>query len=237
MRLTERVYYYPWNGKGNNCNTYLFRGPEVVLIDPGHISNESGVNCYENLVHLLKLDGIGVLDIDYIFCTHCHPDHCEAVLALKKEKDIPTVMHPEEEPHRRLILNFSDYYERLMGKKLILPAIDIYQEEGLFELGGETIQLLHTPGHSPGSLSFYFPLEKALVTGDLIFKGNIGRTDAPGGSLQRLRDSMFMLSARTGAEWLLPGHGEIVTGKKAVEDNFALIEKMFFPSDSMPQQS
>lgn len=228
MKLTEKIYYYPWQGQGNNCNTYLFAGQKNVLIDPGHIKTEFGEHCLTTLEKSLEADGFSFEDLDLILCTHGHPDHCEGVSVLKERKDIPTAMHREEESHMQ---HLARLFERMTGKRPALPDIDIYLDEGSLDLGKENpdaIQVLTTAGHSPGSLSFFFPTEKALITGDAVFQGSIGRTDFPGGDLQTLGQSVRKLAALHGVELLLPGHMGIVRGEEAVQRNFALIQRMFF---------
>jgi glyoxylase-like metal-dependent hydrolase (beta-lactamase superfamily II) len=109
--------------------------------------------------------------------------------------------------------------------------VDLFLQEGELELGAtgeDKIQVIHTPGHSPGSVSFYFPADRALVTGDAVFNGSIGRTDFPGGSLKTLGESISKLSAIKDVEWLLPGHMGPVKGQAAIERNYMLINRMFF---------
>lgn len=227
MQLIEKIFYYPWQGRGNNCNSYLYAGEKVVLIDPGHIRNESGANCLNMLAKAMSLDGFSMEDIDLILCTHGHPDHCEAVTVIKRHKQTYLAMHKDEEPHMEMLARF---FLQMTGKKPELPHIDIYLQEGDLELGKEKkdiIRILKTPGHSPGSLSFYFPLEKALITGDAVFRGSIGRTDFPGGSTEALGKSVEKLSLLD-VELLLPGHMQIIQGCEMVQRNFEMIKRIFF---------
>jgi hydroxyacylglutathione hydrolase len=228
MQLTEKVFSYPWGGMGNNANTYLYAGEKVILIDPGHIQNEFRENCLELLLSELNKDGFPLEKIDMIFCTHSHADHSEAAATIQKKKEIKIAMHKDEEPHMEQMGNFI---ERMMGQRFASPKIDIYLQEGNLEIGNgkkDIIQVFHTPGHSPGSLSFYFPEEKALVTGDAVFSGSIGRTDFPDGSFEKLGDSVRKLSAIEGVEWLLPGHMQIVKGAENIANNYRMITRMFF---------
>ncbi|RJX23256.1 MAG: MBL fold metallo-hydrolase [Dethiobacter sp.] len=228
MQLTERVFGYPWRGRGNNCNSYLYAGEKVILIDPGHIQNEFRENCLEVLLQALAKDGFTLENIDLMLCTHSHPDHCEAAVAIKEKKPVNLAMHKDEEPHMELLARF---FEQMTAKRPALPRIDLFLQEGELELGAageDKIQVLHTPGHSPGSLSFYFPRDKALVTGDAVFNGSIGRTDFPDGSLETLGESVRKLSAVKEVEWLLPGHMQPVKGQAAIENNYRLITHMFF---------
>lgn len=228
MQLTERIFFYPWRGRGNNCNTYLYAGEKVLLIDPGHLQTEFGENCLEMLLQALARDGFTLEKIDLILCTHGHPDHCEAAAGIKEQRLINLAMHRDDEAHMELMARFL---EQMIGKRTALPRIDIFLQEGELELGAtgnDKIRVLHTPGHSPGSVSFYFPRDKALITGDVVFNGSIGRTDFPGGSLETLGESVRKLAAIRDVQWLLPGHMQPVKGQAAVENNYRLITRMFF---------
>jgi len=87
--------------------------------------------------------------------------------------------------------------------------------------------IFHTPGHSPGSVSLFWPEQKVLFTGDLIFKEGIGRTDLPGGDSTLLKKSIKRRSDLE-IEWLLSGHGDIISGRKEVKTNFEHIEHFWF---------
>jgi glyoxylase-like metal-dependent hydrolase (beta-lactamase superfamily II) len=89
-------------------------------------------------------------------------------------------------------------------------------------------QVIQTPGHSPGSICLYWSDRKVLFTGDVVFDQGIGRTDLPGGNGRALKESIKSIS-RLDVEYLLPGHGEIVSGREAVKANFTDIERMWFP--------
>ena len=108
----------------------------------------------------------------------------------------------------------------------------LYLKEGDLELGERKlkIQVLLTPGHSPGSISLYVPEKKLLITGDVVFYGSVGRTDFPGGNTQQLRESIERLSLLD-TYYIIPGHstemGCIVEGKKNIEQNFQAI-KLYF---------
>lgn len=82
--------------------------------------------------------------------------------------------------------------------------------------------MIPTPGHSPGSICLYYEKEKALISGDTLFYLGVGRTDLPGGDTASLAQSLERL-ARLDIEYLVPGHGEMLKGRKAVEKNFQLI--------------
>jgi glyoxylase-like metal-dependent hydrolase (beta-lactamase superfamily II) len=119
--------------------------------------------------------------------------------------------------------------EIAMAFDLELDAIlpDLLLTEGDLSVGELEFQVIHTPGHSPGSVVLYWPQEKALFSGDLIFRGGVGRTDLPGGNGSALKESIKRLTELE-IEWILPGHGDIVSGAAEVKANFNHIEQVFF---------
>jgi len=111
------------------------------------------------------------------------------------------------------------------GSNTIEP--DFFLKEGDISINNIDLKIFHTPGHSPGSISLYLPDQKLLFSGDLIFKGGIGRADLPGGDGSLLKESIKRLSELE-IEWLLPGHGDIISGAKDVKENFAYLHQMWF---------
>jgi glyoxylase-like metal-dependent hydrolase (beta-lactamase superfamily II) len=218
MKLERDLYAYLWQSAyENNCNTYLIRGEVTVLIDPGHSRH------IPNLFRQMEEDGISGEGIDLIIVTHSHPDHVEGLEAFK-DRRIKIAMNQEEA--RYLQENGKLLFE-MMGKPVPEFRVDFYLKEGELDLGKSTFHIYQTPGHSPGSLSIYWPERKALFTGDLVFNGGIGRTDFQGGNSKAIKDSIERMS-RLDTELLLPGHGEMVAGKERVLQNFELIRQSFF---------
>ena len=241
-KLFDSLFCYTWQGRGNNANTYLFvnvlRGDRPhVIIDPGFVSNELGESCFESIASTMRRDGFEVEDIGLIINTHTHPDHCQATEAIverslgKESKgrvsQALTALSKEEEEYYRTV---GERMFGMFGMKVAKLDPFIYLTEGDLSLGVDdkrvNLQILLTPGHSPGSISIYWPDKKVLLTGDLIFYGGIGRTDFPGGSIATLKQSIEKLSALE-VEYLLPGHsteyGSIVEGKDQVERNFSAV--------------
>ena len=110
-----------------------------------------------------------------------------------------------------------------------LPVVmsDFFLDEGELKVGDIALEVFHTPGHTPGSVTLYLKETGALFTGDLIFKEGLGRTDLPGGDGEQTKDSIRRIDS-LGAEWLLSGHGDIVAGAAMVKENFERIEKLLF---------
>lgn len=219
MKLTQGLYAYPWNDPSrNNANSYLIRTGQMVLVDPGHL---------EFLGHLfqgMRLDGIHEDSIQGIIATHAHPDHLEGMQAFA-QRPVWTAMGLREEGFMREV--GGDFY-RMMGVSPPTLRLDFFLKEGDLLLGGERFQILETPGHSPGSICIYWPSQRALFTGDVVFEMGVGRTDFPGGDGRALTQSIERLASLE-VELLLPGHGNPVVGRKRVERNFELVRQMYYP--------
>jgi len=218
MKLEKDLYAYLWqNPYENNCNTYVIKGDKTVLIDPGHSRH------VERLFHQMEEDGISSEKVDVILITHSHPDHFEGLEAFL-DKPVKITMSREEE---RYLLESGKLLFEMMKQPLPKYRIDFYLREGELHLGKEIFNIYSTPGHSPGSLSIYWPERKVLFTGDVIFYGGIGRTDFLEGNSKLLMESIERLS-HLDTEILLPGHGEMVMGRDLVLQNFEFIRQNFY---------
>jgi hydroxyacylglutathione hydrolase len=218
MKIFDNLHAFIWQSMtSNNCNTYLIDGPTRVLIDPGH------KNLFTRVEQDLKQLGLTVGDIDLVICTHAHPDHIEAVQLFK---DIPTLftLHRDEWQWAATI---GKQMSAAFGIDMDALQPDFFLKEGNLSLNGLTLEIIHTPGHSPGSATLYWPSQKALFTGDLIFKEGVGRTDLPGGNGSVLKESIKRL-AQLDVAWMLPGHGDIISGVEAVRENFDQVEQFYF---------
>ena len=218
MEITPNLHAFVWESMTtNNCNTYFINGPTRVLIDPGHS------RLFGHVELGLKQLGLTIDAIDLVICTHAHPDHIEGVQLFR---DSPALFSLHEEEWR-----WAGTIGKQMGAALgmDMEALkpDFFLKEGDLQLNGLSLQIIHTPGHSPGSATLYWPEQKALFTGDLIFKEGFGRTDLPGGDGATLKKSIQRLTDLD-VEWLLSGHGDIIAGAEAVRKNFEDIEQFYF---------
>jgi len=220
MKLDNDIYVYEWtNPMENNCNSFFIGGSVMALIDPGLTV------FLPDLLKKMEEEGIDSQEIQYIINTHSHPDHFEASGAFNDKPDIQIGMHKEG------IAFLHDIGGHMYGMfGLDNPDVNINMplEEGKIKLGNEDFEILHTPGHSPGSISLYWPSRKTLFSGDVIFDQNIGRTDFPGGNGTLLKQSIQTLS-RLEVDYLLPGHMGIITGSENVKRNFQFIIERIFP--------
>jgi len=229
MRIVNCLYGYLWRGRDNNCNSYLFtnclEGGKHVLIDPGHIVTPMlREPALDGLIKEIEKDGLRIGDIGLIILTHGHIDHCQAVPDLiKKTKALLYLSEKDKE------------IAEMMGVKLKLNR---YLKEGQLIFEGENkviLEIYYTPGHSPGSISIYWPEKKVLIPGDVIFYRGVGRTDFPTGSIKLLKQSIERLS-QLDIEYLLPGHNYnfppnhpgYLRGKEEIEQNFVFIKRTYF---------
>ena len=188
------IIKYTETGKWKE-NSYLIQyDDEAVLIDPG--------DEFENLENLFFNEKI---KIKAILNTHGHFDHIGAVQELRLKYNLPFYLHSKD----KRILNQANLLKKLTGDNEILkiPDIDYYLDsvKSLFILNKE-IKIHHTPGHSPGSVCF--EIDKALITGDIIFNDSIGRTDLPGGNEINLNETIKFIIVNFKNFIIYPGHGQ-----------------------------
>lgn len=144
-------------------------------------------------------------DLTCILNTHGHFDHIGAVEEYKSRYQIPFYLHGKD----RTILRQSNLFRKFAGISgfIKIPEIDHRLEEvETLLIGGKTIRVHHTPGHTPGSVSF--EIDNMLISGDLFFHDQIGRFDLPGGNEKQLLESIkFILDHFRGFK-IYPGHGD-----------------------------
>lgn len=191
------------------CNCYVVGDAatkEAVVVDPGG----------DAALLTEDLDRRG-LKVTAIVATHAHFDHLIAGEALRAHTGAPFHLHAAD----RFLLDWWHESGRLfLGVELPPPpAIDADAAEGLVLVAGETrLEVLHTPGHSPGSISLVSA--DALFSGDALFAGSVGRTDLPGGDANVLFDAIrSKLFAFDDATPVYPGHGEPTTVGAEQETN------------------
>ncbi|MGP3668232.1 MAG: MBL fold metallo-hydrolase [Candidatus Bathyarchaeota archaeon] len=214
MRVVGNIYMYP--EVGFDCNTYLIKDELTVVVDPG--------TNFGKLVKGLGKDGFNVKDINLIINTHSHPDHCGINKVLKESSAAKIAMHRLEIEHLNLSKKMARYL--LAGLDDMDFKVDFYIEDE-FLTGKLRFKIIHTPGHSPGSVCLYNEDFKVLICGDLIFNGGVGRTDFPGGDSTQLKNSIEKI-ARLDIQYLLPGHMDIVVGEVNVKQNFEFIRQAYF---------
>ena len=218
MKLDTDLYAYIWKSSSeNNSNSFLIGGDLPVIVDPGH------QHLIKNLIKLMEKDENRFEDVRVIIATHGHPDHLEAIQTFARA-GVQVAIHEEE---WKFLQEVGGQFYRSMGMEMPELKVSFFLKEGELKLGSKTFQVIHTPGHSPGSISLYWPEKKALFTGDVVFPMGVGRTDFPGGDGGLLRDSIERLS-KLDAEYLLSGHGEVIKGRQNILRNFAYIRSNYY---------
>lgn len=183
---------------------------EGVVVDPGGEPKK-----IEQLVTKLGISVKG------IWLTHSHLDHCGGVAPLLKVYNVPLLAHPAEKMMRANVQAIAQMYGMAPTEWHNCP------EPTVEVTGGETVtigkceaKVLFTPGHSVGSVSFYFAKDELVVSGDALFAGSIGRTDLPGGDtktlLNAIKTQLFTLPPKTR---VLSGHGVDTTIGEEVRSN------------------
>ena len=219
MKLTDDIYIYEWtNCFDNNCNSYYIGGGVNALIDPGL------TRYLPDLQNQMSADGIGKKDIRYIINTHSHPDHFQASELFDTEA-VKIALHRKE---LEFLKGIGGELYGLFGITVPQMQINFPLDEDDITLGDQKFKIILAPGHSPGSIGLYWPEQRALFCGDVIFDQNIGRTDFPGGNGALLKKSIISFS-ELDLELLFPGHMGIVTGREKIQDNFNIVIQNIFP--------
>jgi len=140
-----------------------------------------------------------------IFLTHGHVDHVAGTNKVKEATGAETYMHEDDKP----IAERTSAQCQMFGIPTEeAPVVDHDVKEGdEFEFGSLKFNVLHTPGHSPGSVCYHFEDAKLLVCGDLLFAGSIGRMDLPGGNQTQMKASLERMKGLDDGTTVISGHG------------------------------
>lgn len=139
-----------------------------------------------------------------IWLTHGHPDHLGAVSALEEALDVDTLAHEDEMP---VITHAAELAHSFTGESFPAPRrVRTFADEPILTLGGAEVRVTHTPGHTPGGVCYDFG--GFALTGDTLFRQGVGRTDLPGGSEEKLWQSIPRFLGRVAdTTALFSGHG------------------------------
>lgn len=196
-------------------NSYIFRrdgASEALVVDPGD----------EAPLLLGAIEKLG-LDVEAILLTHTHFDHVGAVAPLARATGAPVYCPEIEVPVLADIMSFVPWpgfgpYESWDAEETVAGGEKL-------ELAGFEIDVLFTPGHSPGHVTYSIPDEAALFSGDVLFQGSVGRVDLPGGDWATLAESLRMLvEGHPPQTRVHPGHMGITTLGAERESNPFLAE-------------
>ena len=187
-RLTVQV-----GGFEVNCSILSENG-RAWIVDPGQEPNR--------IIDTLAEKG---LEPAAVLLTHAHFDHIGAIPGLlAKFPDLPVFVHEKDAPMFGHPLNQLPPEYTSFQKPRNLATLDKLSGPGQLEI-------IETPGHTPGGVCYYFPKDKLLLSGDTLFAGSVGRTDLPGGDMATLIDSLRKLTALPDDTLVIPGHGPHTT--------------------------
>jgi hydroxyacylglutathione hydrolase len=186
---------------------------EAMVIDPG--------DDIEDIQALIKKHD---LQVKQIVITHAHIDHVGGAMKLRAATGAPILLNQND----YALLKMLDVQASWIG--MPTPGkVEIDRSVTTGETvaaGSHTASILHTPGHTEGSICLYFPTEQKLIAGDTLFAGSIGRTDLPGGSTQKimrsLHDTVLALPDET---VVVPGHGPLTSIGEERESNPFLVKR------------
>lgn len=195
------------------CNCSVFgdeESKEALVVDPG-----------DNIPEILEILSRHGLRVKAIIITHAHIDHIGGAQKLKAATGAPVYMNENDTELR----DHLDVQAAWLGVKTPeSPEIDTPAREGdTLRVGSTDFTILHTPGHTQGSISIWIPTENKLVAGDTLFRDSIGRTDLPGGDsrqiLHSIREKLFPLPDEA---IVIPGHGAVTTLGREKQFNYFL---------------
>jgi hydroxyacylglutathione hydrolase len=180
---------------------------EAMVIDPG--------DQIEGILEILRQEK---LTLKQIVITHAHIDHVGGAMKLKAATSAPILMNQND----YALLKMLDMQAAWVGMR---PPGDVQVDEAVgqgrvLNIGKISSNVIHTPGHTEGSICLYFPKEKKLIAGDTLFAGSIGRTDLPGGSMDKIMRSLHtQVLALPDETEVVPGHGPVTTIGEERETN------------------
>lgn len=187
-----------------NCYlVYDSKSLEAFIIDPGDDA--------EFIIN--KIAGLSLKPVA-ILATHGHFDHILAVTELKLAYNIPFYAHRSDAPVVNRMERTAKYFtgiETDPAPKINKPLIN----NKILKLGDLSLKIMHTPGHTPGSVCLYCKKENILFSGDTIFAdGSYGRTDLAGGDAEKLKESIMKILSLPEETVICSGHGEKTNVKK-----------------------
>lgn len=185
---------------------------EAMVIDPG-----------DNIDDVLALVEKHNLQVKQIVITHAHIDHVGGAMKLRAATGAPILLNQND----YALLKMLDVQAAWIGMKnpgKVEVDNDLAQSDTL-RAGSLAATVIHTPGHTEGSVCLYFPAESKLIAGDTLFAGSIGRTDLPGGSMEKIIKSLHeKVLALPDDTLVVPGHGPLTTIGEERESNPFLVK-------------
>jgi hydroxyacylglutathione hydrolase len=186
---------------------------EAIVIDPG-----------DDIEDVLAIVRKHNLQVKQIVITHAHIDHIGGAMKLRAATSSPILLNENDQAQLKIL----DIQAGWIG---VAPPGEVKIDQSVttgdkVKAGSHEASILHTPGHTEGSICLYFPAEKKLIAGDTLFAGSIGRTDLPGGSMQKIMESLHgALLSLPDETVVVPGHGPVTTIGEERERNPFLVKR------------
>ncbi len=215
------IQSFTFNPFQTNCYVCA-DGRSAVVIDPASADETE----HRRVLDYIADEG---LVVEQVLLTHAHVDHIFGLARVCQELEVPFSMHREDVP----LLEHAEEQARLFGVDIDSPPSpgSSLGESDEVTVGETTLRVLHTPGHSPGSISFFNAKEKVVLCGDVLFSGSIGRTDLWKGSLPVLMQSVFQKLVPLGSDVrVLSGHGPETTIERELATNPFLTDRNYRPA-------
>jgi hydroxyacylglutathione hydrolase len=172
---------------------------EAMVIDPG--------DQIEGILEVLRQEKLA---LKQIVITHAHIDHVGGAMKLKAATGAPILMNQND----YALLKMLDMQAAWVGMRPpgAVEVDEAVSQGRVLKIGEISSNVMHTPGHTEGSICLYFPEQKKLIAGDTLFAGSIGRTDLPGGSMEKIMRSLHtQVLALPDETEVVPGHGPATT--------------------------
>ena len=189
-----------------NCYIVYKNNGDALIIDPGSESEKI-------IQYVISKE----LNVFAILNTHAHYDHIGAISAIKDKFSVPFYLHSND----KKLLKHANLYRMVFDSDIpiSIPDVDYYIDELAtpIELGGFSVDIIFSPGHTQGSVCFL--IEGNLFSGDTLFKGTIGRVDLPGGDRAILDSTLKNLSKLPPELTIYPGHGKVTTMLSEIQMN------------------
>ena len=192
------------------CNCTILADPvslEATVVDPG--------------ADLLRIEAIlaqhGFI-LKQIVVTHAHIDHIAGAKELSDRTGAPVLYNRRDLPLTAMMEVQAGWLG--VATPAVAPPEESAEDGLVLRIAGVNAEIIHTPGHTPGSICVYLPTEDLLLAGDTLFRNSVGRTDLPGGDaatlLRSIRERLLHLPEGT---LVVPGHGELTTIGTEIESN------------------
>lgn len=231
QQILDGIYWLL--GQGMDSNVFIIESNgEALLIDSGlgdRMSQMFGGQTH-SVIQLEK--AIIAKKIEQVLLTHGHLDHVGGIMTLQSKLNIETIYASKIEA-QFLKAGTNSFISPFMGSECDpIPVSQELEEGSKLSIGSYTFQILHTPGHTSGSISLWEPNQKVLISGDTVFpQGSFGRTDLPTGSSKDLIASLKRLS-KLDAKVLLPGHMPPIISSsdstaRSIQRSYQIAQEMF----------